>query len=105
MLASSGPLNPGTCSAWAKGLLSNSFDSVKARKLTMFVSDLIGSSAKFRALLDKIDLVAPVNSAVLIQDETGTGKRLGISSGRSRSASGQSTRRLVRAMGGIFLAF
>jgi formate hydrogenlyase transcriptional activator len=56
--------------------LSNSFDSVKARRLTMFVSDLIGSSATFRALLDKIDLVAPVNSAVLIQGETGTGKEV-----------------------------
>jgi formate hydrogenlyase transcriptional activator len=38
--------------------------------------DLIGSSAKFRALLNSIDMVAPVNSAVLIQGETGTGKEV-----------------------------
>ena len=38
--------------------------------------DLIGDSAKFRALLNNIDIVAPVDSAVLIQGETGTGKEL-----------------------------
>ena len=38
--------------------------------------DLIGSSAKFRAVLDRIDMVAPVDSAVLIQGETGTGKEV-----------------------------
>jgi formate hydrogenlyase transcriptional activator len=38
--------------------------------------DLIGSCAKFRALLDSINLVAPVDSAVLIQGETGTGKEV-----------------------------
>src|SRR5882724_5169805 len=42
----------------------------------MAVLDLIGSSAKFRALLDNIDMVAPVDSAVLIQGETGTGKEV-----------------------------
>jgi len=42
----------------------------------MATVDLIGSSAKFRALLDKVDIVAPVNSAVLIQGETGTGKEV-----------------------------
>ena len=38
--------------------------------------DLIGSSARFRALLNDVELVAPVDSAVLIQGETGTGKEL-----------------------------
>ena len=42
----------------------------------MAISDLIGSSAKFRALLDTIDMVAPVDAAVLIQGETGTGKEV-----------------------------
>jgi formate hydrogenlyase transcriptional activator len=42
----------------------------------MAVLDLIGSSAKFRALLDNIDMVASVDSAVLIQGETGTGKEV-----------------------------
>jgi formate hydrogenlyase transcriptional activator len=39
-------------------------------------SDLIGDSAKFRALLNNVDMVAPVDSAVLIQGETGTGKEV-----------------------------
>jgi transcriptional regulator with GAF, ATPase, and Fis domain len=38
--------------------------------------DLIGGSAKFRALLSNVDMVAPFDSAVLIQGETGTGKEL-----------------------------
>jgi formate hydrogenlyase transcriptional activator len=42
----------------------------------MAILDLIGSSAKFRALLQDIQLVAPVDSAVLIQGETGTGKEM-----------------------------
>jgi len=37
---------------------------------------LIGSSAKFRTVLDRIEMVAPVDSAVLIQGETGTGKEV-----------------------------
>jgi formate hydrogenlyase transcriptional activator len=40
----------------------------------MATTDLIGSSAKFQAVLDAIDKVAPVDAAVLIQGETGTGK-------------------------------
>jgi formate hydrogenlyase transcriptional activator len=42
----------------------------------MATLDLIGSSAKFRALLDNINMLAPVDSAVLIQGETGTGKEV-----------------------------
>src|SRR6516165_11865974 len=42
----------------------------------MAILNLIGSSAKFRALLDNIDMVAPVDSSVLIQGETGTGKEV-----------------------------
>jgi formate hydrogenlyase transcriptional activator len=40
----------------------------------MAALDLIGTSAKFQAVLDAINMVAPVDSAVLIQGETGTGK-------------------------------
>ncbi len=36
--------------------------------------DLIGSSVTFRALLEKVDMVAPVDSAVLIQGEDGHGQ-------------------------------
>jgi transcriptional regulator with GAF, ATPase, and Fis domain len=42
----------------------------------MATSDLIGSSPKFRALLNNVDLVARVDSAVLIQGETGAGKEV-----------------------------
>jgi formate hydrogenlyase transcriptional activator len=38
--------------------------------------DLIGSSPKFRAVMTMVETVAPVNSAVLIQGETGTGKEV-----------------------------
>jgi formate hydrogenlyase transcriptional activator len=38
--------------------------------------DLIGSSTTFRTLLDNVAMVAPVDSAVLIQGETGTGKEV-----------------------------
>jgi formate hydrogenlyase transcriptional activator len=40
------------------------------------MSSLIGSSAKFRSVLDRIGMVAPVDSTVLIQGETGTGKEV-----------------------------
>ena len=42
----------------------------------MVTFDLIGSSARFRNVLDQINMVAPVDSAVLVQGETGTGKEV-----------------------------
>jgi len=42
----------------------------------MAIKDLVGSSEAFRDLLDTIRIVAPVDSAVLIQGETGTGKEM-----------------------------
>lgn len=39
-------------------------------------SELIGSSAKFRAVLDTVNMVASANCTVLIQGETGTGKEV-----------------------------
>jgi transcriptional regulator with GAF, ATPase, and Fis domain len=42
----------------------------------MATLNLIGSSPKFRALLAEVEKVAPVDSAVLIQGETGTGKEV-----------------------------
>lgn len=38
--------------------------------------DLIGCSSQFQNVLDEINLVAPVHSAVLVQGETGTGKEV-----------------------------
>src|ERR1700685_1648967 len=42
----------------------------------MTTLDLIGSSPKFRSVLTDVDRIAPVDSAVLIQGETGTGKEV-----------------------------
>jgi transcriptional regulator with GAF, ATPase, and Fis domain len=42
----------------------------------MAISELVGSSPKFRAVLDEINMVAPVDSAVLVRGETGTGKEV-----------------------------
>jgi transcriptional regulator with GAF, ATPase, and Fis domain len=40
----------------------------------MAIADLVGSSWRFRAVLEDVEMVAPVDSAVLINGETGTGK-------------------------------
>jgi formate hydrogenlyase transcriptional activator len=42
----------------------------------MAISDLIGSSEKFQAVLDDVQVVAPAGCSVLIQGETGTGKEV-----------------------------
>ncbi|HUB81636.1 MAG TPA: sigma 54-interacting transcriptional regulator [Bryobacteraceae bacterium] len=42
----------------------------------MAILDLIGSSPKFRAVLDQVNTVASANCTVLIQGETGTGKEV-----------------------------
>src|SRR5579862_8258663 len=42
----------------------------------MTTLDLIGSSPKFRVVLTEVERVAPVDCAVLIQGETGTGKEV-----------------------------
>ena len=42
----------------------------------MATERLIGSSLQFKAVLDQINVVAPVDCSVLIQGETGTGKEL-----------------------------
>ncbi len=42
----------------------------------MTTLDVIGSCPKFRAVLTDVDRIAPADSAVLIQGETGTGKEV-----------------------------
>ena len=59
----------------------------------MTTLDLIGSSPKFRALLTEVARVAPVDSAVLIQGETGTGKE--VIARAIHEASPRRTRRFV----------
>ena len=50
------------------------------------VSGIIGSSAAMRCVLDQVRTVAPLDSTVLIQGETGTGKELIASAIHSQSA-------------------
>src|ERR1700730_8757164 len=38
--------------------------------------EMIGESARFKGVLEQVNLVAPVDCAVLVQGETGTGKEL-----------------------------
>src|ERR1700722_8318563 len=42
----------------------------------MATADLIGSSPRFRAVLNEVDTVAAVDCAVLLRGETGTGKEV-----------------------------
>jgi formate hydrogenlyase transcriptional activator len=42
----------------------------------MLISDLIGSSAKFQAVLEDVETVASADCAVLVRGETGTGKEV-----------------------------
>ncbi len=42
----------------------------------MTIPDLIGSSERFRAVLEDVRVVAPAKCAVLVQGETGTGKEV-----------------------------
>src|SRR3982751_5654231 len=67
---------PGRKSPTIRGRRKRSENPVRVRGITMALSTLIGSSAEFRALIESVDMVAPVDSAVLIQGETGTGKEV-----------------------------
>src|SRR4051812_32954733 len=50
--------------------------AVQARSKQLLISDLIGSSSKFRAVLEDVETVASADCAVLIRGETGTGKEV-----------------------------
>jgi formate hydrogenlyase transcriptional activator len=52
------------------------FGKSRQEEKTMAILNVIGSSTKFREMLDSVAMVAPVDSAVLIQGETGTGKEV-----------------------------
>jgi formate hydrogenlyase transcriptional activator len=49
---------------------------LKSKGEIMKLSELIGSSARFQAVLNDVRVVAPVECAVLLQGETGTGKEV-----------------------------
>jgi formate hydrogenlyase transcriptional activator len=50
--------------------------AVQAWSKQLLISDLIGSSPKFRAVLEDVETVASADCAVLIRGETGTGKEV-----------------------------
>src|SRR5580698_2860685 len=50
--------------------------AILSRRTTMATAGLIGSSARFRTVLDEIEMVAPTGCTVLVQGETGTGKEM-----------------------------
>jgi formate hydrogenlyase transcriptional activator len=50
--------------------------TVQARSKQLLISDLVGSSRKFRAVLEDVETVASADCAVLIRGETGTGKEV-----------------------------
>ena len=50
--------------------------TVQAGSKQLLISDLIGSSPKFRAVLEEVKTVASADCAVLIRGETGTGKEV-----------------------------
>src|SRR5271170_7363585 len=50
--------------------------NVLSRSRYMAISELIGSSPKFRAVLNEIEMVAAADCAVLLRGETGTGKEV-----------------------------
>src|SRR5262245_30712155 len=47
-----------------------------AGAMTMEITNVIGASVKFRDVLDKVNMAGPVESSVLLQGETGTGKEV-----------------------------
>jgi formate hydrogenlyase transcriptional activator len=51
-------------------------EKYRARRAAMNSTNLIGSSRVFKNVLDEISVVAPTDSSVLIEGETGTGKEV-----------------------------
>jgi transcriptional regulator with GAF, ATPase, and Fis domain len=42
----------------------------------MFLNNLIGSSNAFRGVIENIGMISPLDCAILIQGEAGTGKKV-----------------------------
>jgi transcriptional regulator with GAF, ATPase, and Fis domain len=54
----------------------SSAELFNSRRSQLLISDLIGSSPKFRAMIEDVETVASADCAVLIRGETGTGKEV-----------------------------
>ena len=59
-----------------EGLLTREYGGSKASDSSLHSDEIVGASSAYRTLLKLIEMVAPTDSTVLIQGETGTGKEL-----------------------------
>lgn len=59
-----------------EGLLTGEHRGSKANGFSPHSDEIVGASTAYRILLQRIEMVAPTDSTVLIQGETGTGKEL-----------------------------
>jgi DNA-binding NtrC family response regulator len=59
-----------------EGLLSREYGGSRTRDSSLHSDEIVGAGSAYRTLLKRIEMVAPTDSTVLIQGETGTGKEL-----------------------------
>jgi DNA-binding NtrC family response regulator len=59
-----------------EGLLTREYGGSKVNDSSLHSDEIVGASSAYRTLLKLIEMVAPTDSTVLIQGETGTGKEL-----------------------------
>jgi DNA-binding NtrC family response regulator len=59
-----------------EGLLTREYAGLPASNSSPHSNEIVGASSAYRTLLKRIEMVAPTDSTVLIQGETGTGKEL-----------------------------
>jgi DNA-binding NtrC family response regulator len=59
-----------------EGMLAREYAGCPAKDSSLRSDEIVGVSGAYRTLLKRIEMVAPTDSTVLIQGETGTGKEL-----------------------------
>jgi DNA-binding NtrC family response regulator len=59
-----------------EGLLTREYGGSRTRDSSLHSDEIVGSGSAYRTLLKRMEMVAPTDSTVLIQGETGTGKEL-----------------------------
>lgn len=59
-----------------EGLLTREYGSSRSKEAVPRAEEIVGGGAAYRKMVKQIEMVAPTDSTVLIQGETGTGKEL-----------------------------